>query len=119
MDVKRRIAERQGRHAEDAVAAAWRQKGFEVLGQRARTGYGEIDVVVADPDTLVFIEVKARKSLVEAAYAVAPRQQARVLEAAEALLAGHPDWARPNTRFDVALVCGGRIAHIEDAIRYY
>ncbi len=75
--------------------------------------------MVADQDVLVFIEVKARKSMIDAAYAVAPRQQARLLEAAEALLAWHPDWMRPNMRFDVALVCGGRIAHIEDAIRHY
>jgi putative endonuclease len=115
---RRRVAERRGRDAEAAVAASWCDRGFEVLGRRARTGRGEIDLVVADPDMLVFIEVKARKSLVEAVYAVAPRQQARLLAAAESLLAAHRDWERPATRFDVALVCGDRIEQIEDAIRY-
>jgi len=116
--VERRIAESRGRDAEAAVAAAWHARGFEVLGRRARTRSGEIDVVVADRDMLVFIEVKARKNLIEAAYAVAPRQQARLLAAAESLLAAHQDWERPATRFDVALVCGDRIEQIEDAIRY-
>jgi putative endonuclease len=100
------------------VIAAWQGRGYDLLAQRRRTKSGEIDVVVADPDTLVFIEVKARKTLSEAAYAVLPRQQARLLGAAEALLAANQDWCRPAIRFDVALVCGGVIEHIEDAIRY-
>jgi putative endonuclease len=115
---KRQCAERQGRDAEAAVIAAWRGRGYDLLARRRRTRSGEIDVVVADPETLVFIEVKARKSFSEAAYAVLPRQQARLLGAAEALLAENQHWCRPAIRFDVALVCGGRIEHIEDAIRY-
>ncbi len=67
---------------------------------------------------LVFIEVKARPSLAEAAYAVTPRQQSRLLGAADILLAENASWQRPTTRFDVALVCGQDIVHIEDAIRY-
>ncbi len=88
-----------------------------MLAQRLRTGAGEIDLVVANAEKLIFIEVKSRKSFADAAYAVLPRQQARLLEAAGAALAAHADWERPETRFDVALVCGGQIRHIPDAIR--
>ncbi len=116
---KRRAAETLGRLAEDAVAAALQGKGLALLAQRLRTGAGEIDLVLADAETLVFVEVKARNSLAEAAYAVSPRQQARLLEAASLTLAHHADWQRPNIRFDVALVCHGRLEHIEDAIRYH
>jgi putative endonuclease len=116
--VKRRIAETLGRKAEDMVALELQAKGFHVLAQRLRTGAGEIDLVLADAETLVFVEVKARNSLAEAAYAIAPRQQARLLEAASLALALHEDWQRPATRFDVALVCHGTTHLIEDAIRY-
>jgi putative endonuclease len=116
--VKRRSAEILGRKAEDAVALELQAKGFRVLAQRLRTGAGEIDLVLANSETLVFFEVKARNSLAEAAYAVAPRQQTRLLEAASLALALHEDWERPAIRFDVALVCHGTIEHIEDAIRY-
>jgi putative endonuclease len=116
--VKRRAAETLGRNAEDDVAMLWKAKGFSVLAQRLRTGAGELDLVVADRETLVFVEVKARRSMAEAAYAVSPRQQARLLEAASTALAAHEDWHRPCIRFDVALVCNGAIEHIEDAIRY-
>ncbi len=116
---KRRKAEAQGRFAEAAVASLWAEKGFTVLAQRLRTGAGELDLIVADPRTLIFIEVKARSSLAEAAYAIPARDQARLLGAADAALALHPDWARPDTRFDVALVAHGTVQHIEDAIRYH
>jgi len=114
---KRQAAESLGRAAEASVAAIWQAQGFSVLAQRLRTRSGEIDLVVADPGTLVFVEVKARRSFREAAYAVLPHQQLRLLQAADSALALHQDWNRPNIRFDVALVCNGAVQHIEDAIR--
>jgi putative endonuclease len=116
---RRRAAESLGRDAEAAVAQIWQAKGYDVLARRMRTGAGEIDLVVANSESLVFVEVKARKSLAEAAYAVSPRQQARLWESAGMALAMNPDWAREATRFDVALVCGGVVEHVEDAIRYH
>ncbi len=88
------------------------------MAQRLRTSAGEIDLVVANASTLVFVEVKARQSFSQAAYAVQPRQQSRLLEAASAVLAEHVEWHRADTRFDVALVSNGGIRHIRDAIRY-
>lgn len=115
---RRRRAEKYGRDAEASVTSSLKRRGFDVLGQRQRTKSGEIDIVAADRDTLVFVEVKARDSFEAAAYAIAPRQQARLLQAAESLLAVNQTWERPSIRFDVALVCHGAIEHIEDAIRY-
>jgi putative endonuclease len=83
-----------------------------------RTEAGEIDLVMADRDTLLFVEVKARSSLAEAAYAVSSRQQARLLTAASAAMAQHPEWARSCTRFDVVLFAGGKCQHIENAVRH-
>lgn len=114
---KRRRAEDFGRLAEAGVAQAWAANGYEILARRLRTGAGEIDLVAADDETLVFIEVKARRSLAAAADAVTPRQQARLLEAAGIALALNPDWERGATRFDVALVSPEGTRHIEDAIR--
>jgi putative endonuclease len=115
---RRRRAEGVGRDAEDEVAELMRRRGFTLLARRLRTGAGEVDLVAADGGTLVFIEVKARRSFAAAAHAVGPRQQARLLQAASLALALHSEWQRADTRFDVALVCGGRVEMIEDAIRY-
>lgn len=114
---KRQAAETQGRTAEASVAAIWQAQGFRILARRLRTQSGEIDLIVADPATLVFVEVKSRKTFTDAAYAVLPRQQSRLLQAADSALASHEEWSRPNIRFDVALVCNGAVQHIEDAIR--
>jgi putative endonuclease len=115
--IHRRASELQGRQAEHFVAAIWASKGFSILGQRVRTPAGEIDLIVADAETLIFVEVKARRAFIDAAYSVLPKQQKRLLAAADCAMALNPGWCRPSTRFDVALVCGGAIEVIEDAIR--
>lgn len=113
---KHRAAERLGRQAEDEVASWLQRKGYEILGRRFKTGVGELDLVVATARRLVFVEVKARSNFIDAAYAMLPRQQARLLRAAHVVLAQHPSWMRPEIRFDVALVASGEISIIENAI---
>lgn len=114
---KRRAAETLGRQAEDEVAGELRQRGYDILAMRLKTGAGEIDIVAANSESLIFVEVKARPSFAEAAYALSPRQQARLFQAAEIAMARHEAWARPETRFDAALVVPGGIEIIEDAFR--
>ena len=83
-------------------------KGYRILAQRFRTPYGEIDIVARRRNLLAFIEVKARASLDEAAYAVTPRQQARIINAAQAWLqvwlTAHPEHADFELRFDAMLI---------------
>jgi putative endonuclease len=57
---------------------------------------------------LVFVEVKARDNLDDAAWSVTERQRARILAAAEAWLARYPDPSIRDIRFDAMLVAGGR-----------
>jgi putative endonuclease len=59
-------------------------------------------------NVLVFVEVKARERLDDAAEAVTARQQRRVIAAAEAWLADHPDDMARNIRFDAILVAPRR-----------
>ncbi len=58
---------------------------------------------------LVFVEVKAREKLADAAESIGRRQQQRIIAAAEFWLAGHPDDAMSNMRFDVVLVVPRRL----------
>jgi putative endonuclease len=106
---ERVAAFRTGLSAE-ARAAAWLMaKGYRVLAKRFRTPQGEIDLVARKRNLVVFIEVKARASLDEAAYAVTPRQQARIIAAAEAWLMTHPEHAEFELRFDAVLIAPGRL----------
>jgi putative endonuclease len=71
---KRRAAFRTGVSAELCAAAYLIAKRYRILARRFRTPFGEIDLVARRGNLVVFVEVKARASLEEAAYAVTPRQ---------------------------------------------
>src|SRR3954454_20807729 len=51
-----------GREGEELAAQHFERLGFEVLARNHRTRYGELDLVVYDGATLVFVEVKTRRS---------------------------------------------------------
>jgi len=81
---QRVAAFRTGISAEGRAAALLMAKGYRILAKRFRTPQGEIDIVARKRDLLAFVEVKARASLDDAAYAVTPRQQQRIIAAASA-----------------------------------
>ncbi len=95
---------RTGLSAESQAAAFLIAKGYRILAKRFRTPHGEIDLVAKKRNLLAFIEVKARASLDEAAYAVTPRQQARIIDAAQGWLVAHPEHAEFDLRFDAILI---------------
>ena len=84
-------------------------KGYRILAKRFRTPYGEIDIVARRRSLMAFVEVKARASLDDAAYAVTPRQQARIIDAAQAWLMAHPEHADFELRFDAMLIAPRRL----------
>lgn len=101
---ERVAAFRTGLSAESRAAAFLIAKGYRILARRFRTPHGEIDVIARKRSLIAFVEVKARASLDEAAYAVTPRQQRRIVDAAQAWLAAHPEHAEFEMRFDVVLI---------------
>ncbi|HTW26335.1 MAG TPA: YraN family protein [Acetobacteraceae bacterium] len=113
-----RTAQSLGVRAEAAACAALESDGWAVLARRVRTLAGEIDIVAVRDGLLAFVEVKARPSLSDAAFALTSRQRARLLAAAELVLAAHPDWGSGGIRFDLILVDAvGRVRRIADAFR--
>ncbi len=51
-----------GRAGEALAAAHYERLGYAVLARRHRTRFGEIDLIARAGDTLVFCEVKTRRS---------------------------------------------------------
>jgi putative endonuclease len=100
---------RSGLSAEAQAAALLIAKGYRILAKRFRTPHGEIDIVARRRNLIAFIEVKARTSLDEAAYAVTPRQQARIIAAAQIWLMAHPQYAEYDLRFDAMLIAPRRL----------
>lgn len=52
-----------GQNSEEAAAGFLRRKGYKILERNFRTRMGEIDIIARHKGTLVFVEVKARRSL--------------------------------------------------------
>ena len=100
---------RTGLSAESRAAAFLMAKGYRILAKRFRTPHGEIDIVARRRNLLAFIEVKARASLDEAAYAVTPRQQQRIIATAQGWLMAHPEHADFELRFDAMLIAPRRL----------
>jgi putative endonuclease len=113
---ERQVAFRTGISAESRAAAFLLAKGFRILARRWKSPVGEIDIIARRRSLLVFVEVKAREKLDDAAWSVTPRQRARIIAAAEAWLAVNADDRIRDIRFDAMLVAPGRIPqHIPSA----
>lgn len=103
-----------GRAAEGAAARRYERAGYTVLARNWRAdrlhGGGEIDFVARRGDLVAFVEVKARRTVEEAAQALRPAQLQRLVAAALRWreLAGAEDC---DMRIDLA-ACdrGGRVA---------
>ena len=98
-----------GLSAESRAAAYLVAKGYRIVARRFRSLVGEVDIVARRRGVLVFVEVKARNTLDDAALSLLPRQQQRIAAAAGAWLAAHPEDAESNIRFDAVLVAPGKI----------
>ena len=106
---ERQAAFRVGISAESRAAALLVAKGFRILARRWRSPLGEIDIVARRRQVLVFVEVKARPTIDEAAESVNVRQRRRIAAAAEIWLAANPDDSIRDIRFDAILVAPGKI----------
>ena len=99
-----------GARGEDAAAAWYAAKGYEVVARNWRCREGELDLIVRSGRTYVFCEVKTRTSAAFGApvEAVTRDKQMRIRRlAARWLEDGAPGPAK-DIRFDVASVLGPR-----------
>ncbi len=102
--------QRTGRSGEDLVASRLECAGWLIVERNARTSEvrGEIDLIALDGETLVFVEVKARRVGSTAgpetpAMAVGPRKRAKLRSLAAAWLRdrGYEVPRHRELRFDV------------------
>lgn len=106
-----------GRLAEDLSAWYFRLKGYRLLARNWRTRWGEIDLVVGKGNTLVFVEVKARKNLSRGSpeEALTPHKKKKLIKLAQAFLATQKTEAS-HFRFDLVAV---DFSHTKPQIRHY
>lgn len=101
---RRRSAEQRGQRAEMLAAIYLQLKGYRILERQFRSKAGEIDLIIRRGRRIAFVEVKARATQDQAAWAVTPRQQARIARAAEHWLAIKGETGDLDMCFDVVLI---------------
>jgi putative endonuclease len=106
-----------GARAEELVAELFRRAGLRILARNWRCRHGEIDLIAQEGGTLVFAEVRYRRSASfgGAAESITEAKRSRLVAAASLYLAGRP---QVDCRFDVLLLDalqGGHIRWIRNA----
>lgn len=105
-----------GTTGEEAVAAWYVDRGYEIVERNWRCRAGELDLIVRRGRTFVFCEVKTRSSAAFGApvEAITREKQVRLRHLAARWLEDAP--LRPtDIRFDVASVLAGEIEVLEGA----
>jgi putative endonuclease len=118
-DPRRRVGDAGERLAADYLT----KQGYDIVDRNVKRSEGEIDLVAIDDGTLVFVEVKLRRSgrAGAAIQQISPAKHARLRQLAEAYAADHPDLPG-NLRIDVVAidltVSGevGKLHHVRSAV---
>ena len=114
---------REGRRGEDLAAVYLRLKGYKILERNFRVPQGEIDLICRKGDTIVFVEVKRRKTLSKGSplEAVNTKKISRISAAGAVYLSRHTGETL-NARFDVVALSPSknifgipRIQHLSNA----
>ncbi|WP_248917325.1 YraN family protein [Pseudomonas entomophila] len=97
-----------GQAAEDHALEFLRGQGLRLLARNWRCKGGELDLVMLDADTVVFVEVRYRlhAGFGGALGSIDGRKQRRLTLAANLFLQSEPRWATQPCRFDVVALQG-------------
>ena len=101
----RRNTRHMGTKGEDSALRFLKHRGYRIIQRNYRCRFGEVDIIAADGDIIVFIEVKSRTSdaFGRPEEAVVTRKQQRISQTARHYLAVH-DLVDRDARFDVVAI---------------
>jgi putative endonuclease len=106
----------QGKSWEEAAQAYLERHGLSLIEANFRCKLGEIDLIMREGPTLVFVEVRQRAagSQVAAAASITPAKIRRLIRAAQVYLQRLN--RLPPCRFDVVAIDGSQIEWLRNAI---
>lgn len=112
---KRQFHQQLG-HIAEAIVVLWLWvQGYRILERRFKNPLGEIDLIVKRGASLVFIEVKARKTLDQGLEALTLFQQRRIRNGARFYLMNNQKNPLQEIRFDYIVFVKGRLYHLKNA----
>jgi putative endonuclease len=98
-----------GKHYEQIACQFLTKQGLVLLAQNSQYQIGEIDLVMRDKTSLVFVEVRYRKNanFGEAEMTISPNKQAKIKQAAQLwMLENNFNIEDTEFRFDVFAITG-------------
>lgn len=97
-----------------------RKSGYRILERNFRCKLGEVDIIAVDGSTLVFVEVKYRKTADygQPTVAVNYKKQVRISNAASYYIYSHRQYSHYSYRFDVVSIVGGNVTLYQNAFLY-
>lgn len=97
-----------GREAEEAALEHLESRGLTLISRNFRCRLGEIDLVMLHGHSLVFVEVRSRRTsrFASAAESVDSRKQQKLARAAGFFLSRRPAFRHHPVRFDVIALDG-------------
>jgi putative endonuclease len=97
-----------GQQAEDFAQSYLEQQGLKFVERNFQCRMGEIDLIMRDNKTLVFVEVRYRKNNYFGGpiISISSSKQQKLLTAAKFYLQQHPRDAKRTVRFDVLGILG-------------
>lgn len=110
----------KGRRAEFLARLYMFLHGYRIIKRNCIVGRGttagEIDFIARKNNCIVFVEVKERQTLDNAAYAITVKQQQRIIRGAECFIKNNPQYKNFDLRFDAILITFPfTIRHIKNA----
>ena len=107
----------KGLSGEETAIIYLQNRGMVLLARRYRSSFGEIDAILRDGDTLVFVEVKARNTRSEGAglLSVGLRKRAKIIQTALQYIAENE--SDMPMRFDVVELTRDGVQHVRDAFQ--
>jgi len=105
----------RGADGESRACRFLERQGLRIVARNVRYRLGELDIVAFDRELLVFVEVRVRGSLAEAASSLGPAKQGKMRRAAQIYLLRHHGQRWPACRFDAIFVVGGEVHWLRDA----
>jgi len=111
---KKLAAFNYGKFAEQIACFYLCIKGYKILERRLRTPMGEIDIIAKKGDTIIAIEVKARKDNHEQEV-VSSNQMKRIANAILLFIAKQQKFSSFNLRIDLIIIRPWRFpVHLKD-----
>ncbi len=100
-----------GQQAEEHALGFLGRQGLQLIERNWHCRYGELDLIMLEWTTLVFVEVRYRSSagFGGALESITPVKQEKIMLAAQSFLQQHQQWQNSPCRFDVMAYNGNHI----------